>query len=117
MFGRSGVIDNANLRLLATLHNALQIAGHDPQRISKQGAVCWMVDVSFHCGRIGAQLLCADKIGLFCLLDDPLMDLLGALLAKERKRPTQITKIWNGVLIKAREAPIQEAGSQFALKL
>src|SRR5262245_42070273 len=61
MFGRSGVIDNANLRLLATLHNALQIAGHDPQRISKQGAVGWMVDVSFHRSRIGAELLAGNS--------------------------------------------------------
>jgi hypothetical protein len=27
MFGRSGVIDNSNLRLLAALNNAFQIAG------------------------------------------------------------------------------------------
>src|SRR5215472_5491609 len=85
MFGRSGVIDNANLRLLATLHNALQIAGHDPQRISKQGAVGWMVDVSFHRSGIGAELLAGHKGRLFGLLHDPLVDLLGAFLAKERK--------------------------------
>jgi hypothetical protein len=44
------------------------------------------------------------------------VELLSAFLAKERKSPTQVAKIWNGVLIKAREAPIQEAGSQFTLK-
>src|SRR6516162_8178339 len=76
----------------------------------------WMVDVRFHRCRIGAELLCGNNGRLFGLLHDPLVDLLGAFLAKERKSPTQIAKIWNGIFIKAREAPIQEAGSQFALK-
>src|SRR6516162_9727642 len=116
MVGRSGMIDNSNLRLLTTLHSASQVAGHDPQRISKQGAVGWMVDVSFARSRIGAELLCGNKGCLFGLLHDPLVDLLGAFLAKERKSPTQIAKIWNRVFIKAREAPIQEAGSQFVLQ-
>ena len=46
----------------------------------------------------------------------PLMDLFSALLAKEGKSPTQITKIRNRVLIKTGEAPIEKAGSQFAMK-
>jgi hypothetical protein len=33
MFGRSDVIDNSNLQVLAAINNALQIASHDPQRI------------------------------------------------------------------------------------
>ena len=112
MFGRSSVIDNSKFRLLATLGDALDIPCHDPQRIGQQRAVGWMVNIGFHCGGIGAQLLSGDDGRLFGLLHDPLMDLLSAFLAKERKAPTQIAKIGNRILIKAGEAPIQKAGSQ-----
>ena len=76
-----------------------------------------MVNVRFDGRGIGAQLLSGHHGRLFGLLDNPLMDLLSALLAKERKRPTQITEIGNRVLIKTGEAPIEKAGSQFAMKL
>jgi hypothetical protein len=59
-----------------------------------------MVDLSFHRGRIGARLLCGNNGRLFGLLHDPLVDLLGAFLAKERKSPTQMAEIWNRVLVK-----------------
>ena len=65
-----------------------------------------MVNVGFYRGSIGAQLLSGNDSRLLGLLRDPLVDLLGAILAKERKSPTQIAKIWNRVLIKAREAPV-----------
>jgi hypothetical protein len=116
MFNRPGVIDDAKLRVLATLGDAVQRPTHDPQRISKQRAVGRMVNVSFYGGGIGAQLLSGNNGRLFGLLHDPLVDLLSAFLAKERKSPTQIAKIWNWVLIKSREASIEKAGSQFAVQ-
>src|SRR5260370_2548399 len=76
-----------------------------------------MVNVRFYCSGIGAYLLARNDGRLCGLLDDALVDLLGALLAKEGKSPTQIAKIWNWVLIKACEAAIEKAGSQFAVKL
>jgi hypothetical protein len=117
MFGRSGVIDDSQLRVRTTLGDALQIPGHDPQRIPQQGAVGGMVNVSFYGGGIGAQLLSGNDARLDGLLHDPLVDLLSAFLAKERKSPTEIAKIWNRVLIKAGKASIQKAGAQFPLKL
>ena len=42
-----------------------------------------MVNIGFHCGGIGAQLLSSDDGRLFGLLHDPLMYLLSAFLAKE----------------------------------
>jgi len=74
MFGRSGVIDNPG----------------SPQQCvanSKEPSVGWW-DVSFHRGRIGAQLLSGDNGRLVGLLHDPLVDLLSALLAKERESST-----------------------------
>ena len=65
-----------------------------------------MVNVSFHGGGIGAQLFSGNDGRLLGLLHDPLVDLLSSFLTKERKSPTQIAKIWNRVLIKAREAPV-----------
>src|ERR1700688_4080135 len=38
-------------------------------------------------------------------------------LPKREKSPTQIAKVWNRVLIKACEATIEKAGSQFAVQL
>ena len=73
------------------------------------------MNISFYCRGIGAQLPASNDGRLFGLPHEPLVDLLGAMLAKERKRPAQITKIWNRVLIKAGEASIEKAGSQFAL--
>jgi hypothetical protein len=75
-----------------------------------------MVNVSFYGGGIGAQLLSGNDGGLSGLLDDALVDLLGAFLAKGAKSPTQIAEIRNRALIKARETSIQQAGSQFAVK-
>jgi hypothetical protein len=75
-----------------------------------------VVNVGFYCGGIGAQLLSGNDGRLFGLLHDPLVDLLGAFLAKERKTATQIAKIWNRILIKPRKASIEKAGSQFAVK-
>src|SRR6266478_7625509 len=106
MFGRSSVIDHSKFRLLAALDDAVQRPAHDPQRISKQRAVGWMLNVSFHGGGIGAQLFSGHDGRLLALLHDPLVDLLSSFLTKERKSPTQIAKIWNRVLIKAREAPV-----------
>src|ERR1700756_1845096 len=116
IFGGSGVIDNAKFRLVATLGDALQIAVHDSQRISQQRTISWMVNVGFDGGGVGAQLLSGNDGRLFSLLHDALMDLLSAFLAKERKGPTQIAKIWNRVFIKTGEAPIEKAGSQLAVK-
>src|SRR5262249_26980478 len=90
---------------------------HDPQRIRQQGAVGGMVNVSFYGSGIGAQLLSGNDSRLDGLLHDPLVDLLSAFLAKERKSPTQIAKIWNRVLVKAGKASIQKAGAQFPVKL
>src|SRR5271166_2783946 len=75
-----------------------------------------MVNVGFYGGGIRAELVSGNDGRLLGLLHDPLMDLLSTLLAKERKSPTPIAKIWNRILIKAREAAIQKAGSQFAVK-
>ncbi len=75
-----------------------------------------MMDVSFYGAGIGAQFLSGNDSRLFGLLHDPPMDLLGAFLPKERKRPTQIAVIWYRVLIKTGEASIEKAGSQFAVK-
>src|SRR6516162_8822624 len=98
MFGRSGVIDDSKLRVMATLGDALQIPGHDSQRIGQQGTVGWMVNVGFYGGGVGAQLLSGNDARLFSLLHDPLVDLLSSFLAKERKSPTEIAEIWNRVL-------------------
>ena len=76
-----------------------------------------MVNVSFYGGSVGAQFVSGNDGPLFSLLHDALMDLLSAFLAKESKGPTQIAKIWDRVFIKAGEASIQKAGSQFAVKL
>src|SRR5215469_14212167 len=110
MFGRSGVINDSKFRLLAALDDAGQRPTHYPQRIGKQGAVGWMVDIGFYGGSISAQLFSGDHCCLSGLLNDPLVELLSTLLAKERESR-------NRVLIKAREAPIQKAGSQLAVKL
>ena len=75
-----------------------------------------MVNVSFYRGSVGAQFASGNDGPHFSLLHDALMDLLGAFLAKESKGPTQIAKIWDRVFIKAGEASIQKAGSQFAVK-
>ena len=45
------------------------------------------------------------------------MDLLGTFLAKERKTPTEIAKIGNRVFIEAGKAPIEKAGTKFAVQL
>ena len=74
------------------------------------------MDVSFYGAGIDVQFLSSNNSCLFGLLHDPPMDLLGAFLAKERKSPTQIAIIWYRVLIKAGEAWIQKASSQFAMK-
>ncbi len=63
-----------------------------------------MVNIRFDRGGIGAQLLSGNDGRRFGLLCDLLVNLLSAFLAKERKSPTQIAKIWNRILIKAREA-------------
>src|ERR1700756_3942027 len=88
IFGRSGVIDNAKFRLVATLGDALQIAVHDSQRISQQRTISWMVNVSFYGACDGAQLLSVNEGRLFGLLHDTLVDLLSAFLAKQSKGPT-----------------------------
>jgi len=111
MVEQCGMIDNAKLRFLATLSDALQIAVHDPQRIGQQRAIGWMVNIGFYGSGIGTQLFSGNDGRLFGLLHDLLVDPLGAFLAKERERPTQIAKIWNRVLIKAGEAPIKKASS------
>jgi len=117
MFGRSGVIDNVKFRLVATLGDALQIAVHDSQRISQQRAVGWMVNIGFYCGGVGAQLVSGNDARLKGLLHDPLMDLLSTFLAKERKGPTEISKIRNRVFIEAGEASIEKAGTKFTVQL
>jgi hypothetical protein len=58
----------------------------------------------------------AMMVASFGLLYDLLVNLLSAFLAKERKSPTQIAKIWNRILIKAREASIEKADSQFVVQ-
>src|SRR5260370_32501194 len=105
MFGRSSVIDHSKFRLLAALDDAVQRPAHDPQRISKQRAVGWMVNVSFYGGGIGAQLFFGKDGPPFGLLHDPLLDMLSGFLTKKRKTPTQISKILKRVPIKTREAP------------
>src|SRR5689334_14898876 len=62
------------------------------------------MDIGFYCRGISAQLLAANHGRLCGLLHDALMNLLGALFAKERESPTQITKIGNRVLIKTRKS-------------
>src|SRR3984957_16724790 len=76
-----------------------------------------MVNVGFHGGGIGADLVSGNEGRLLGLLHDPLVNLLSALLAKQSKGPTQIAKIWNRVFIKSGEASIEQTGSQFAVKL
>jgi hypothetical protein len=58
-----------------------------------------MVNIGFHRGGVGAQLISGNDARLDGLLHDPLMDLLGTFLAKERKTPTEITKIGNRIFI------------------
>jgi hypothetical protein len=76
-----------------------------------------MVNIGFYCGGVGAQLVSGNDARLKGLLHDPLMDLLSTFLAKERKGPTEISKIWNRVFIEAGEASIEKAGTKFTVQL
>lgn len=58
-----------------------------------------MVNIGFHRGGVGAQLIAGNDARLDGLLHDPLMDLLGTFLAKERKSSTEIGEIGNRVFI------------------
>src|SRR5260370_40164108 len=103
MFGRSSVIDHSKFRLLAALDDAVQRPAHDPQRISKQRAVGWMVNVSFYGGGNGAQPFSGNDGRLLGLVPHPPLDLLSGFPTQKRKSPTPICKILQQVPIKTRE--------------